>query len=40
MDKKKLFWINHYKLKTFLQVLAIVIGFIIIMAWSGGTYPY
>jgi len=38
--KSKLFWINHKHLKTTLQVIAIIIGFIIVMAWAGGTYPY
>ena len=40
MDKTKLFWINHQGLKTFLQVIAIAIGFLLVMIWAGGTYPY
>lgn len=39
-DKKKLFWINHKKLKTILECIAIVFAFLIIMAIAGGTYPY
>lgn len=40
MDKVKLFWINHKGLKVALQFIAVLIGFIIIMAWTGGTFPY
>ena len=39
MDKNKLYWINHYKLKKVLQFLAFAIIFILIMLIAGINEP-
>jgi hypothetical protein len=40
MDKRKLWYINHAKSIEALKVAALIIGFILLMMWAGGTFPY